>query len=106
MDPAPENDLVSTPQRHILTPTNTSETSQVRLVCGCRFPLTWVGNGDTSVIRYSGITTDSLNSHTVNVNAVTAGLASGTYTSYLALSAPDFFKVIFRDTIYDTLVVP
>jgi hypothetical protein len=106
VDRTPENDLTSTPQSHRLTATNLNETSEVRLVCGCQFPLTVTGYGDTSVIRYRVDTKDTLKNYVVTVSANSAGLASGTYTSYISLSAPDFFKGVFHDTIYDTLVVP
>lgn len=106
----PENKLLHNPQNQTLTPATPNRSLKSTLVCGCGFVLRIDGKGgDTATMKYSvptAITGDTLDSHDITVTADVAGLAGGTYTSWLALSTPDIFKGALRDTIYDTLIVP
>jgi hypothetical protein len=105
----PENKLIHDPQSQQLTLAAPNRTVKSTLVCGCGFVLKAEGAGDTSIIKYSVPSVaigDTLVSHNITVTANTTGLASGTYTSWLALRMDDVLKGPLRDTIFDTLVVP
>lgn len=104
----PENKMIHDPQSQVLTAATPNRTVKSTLVCGCGFILRIDGQGgDTAIIQYRIPTAgDTLTAHDIAVTANTAGLTSGTYTSWIALSTPDVFKGALRDTIYDTLIVP
>jgi hypothetical protein len=106
----PENKLQHAPQSQILTPAQPSRVVKSTLVCGCGFILMLDSmGGDTNVITYSipSVATGATQqSHDVTVTANTTGLASGMYTSWVALHMDDQLKGPLRDTIYDTLNVP
>jgi len=105
----PENKLIHSPASQVLTPAAPTRTVKSTLVCGCGFVLQVEGAGDTNIIKYNTPTVKtgaSLQSHDIGVSADPAGLAAGTYTSWLALKMDDVLKGALRDTIYDTLIVP
>lgn len=102
----PPAKLEHTPTGGQLTGTPPSLTVTSSLNCGCAFALTISGAGDTSIIKYSiSNAATQLTSHAVTVSAP-AGLAKGTYTSWLALQTPDPNVKFLRDTLRDTLIVP
>lgn len=105
----PENDLLHSPESETLSVSKPTRTVQSTLVCGCGFVLRVEATGGDPAITYSVPTAaagDTLTSHNITVSANTTGLASGTYTSWLALYTPYTFERVYRDTIYDTLIVP
>jgi hypothetical protein len=106
----PENKLQHSPQSQTLTVASPTRSVESSLVCGCGFVLKLDGfGGDTNIIAYSMPSVDAQTQqlkHTITVSANTTGLASGTYTSWVALHMDDVLKGALRDTIYDTLIVP
>ncbi len=101
-----ENQLVHSPTSGILTKTDSTRTVNSTVTCGCTFPLYVAGAGDTSIIKYDLSTAgDTVYTHKILVRAYPTGLAMGTYTSWLALEKPDFYKGFLRDTVRDTLVI-
>lgn len=101
-----ENKLVHTSSKTILTATDSTRVVDSYITCGCTFPVYISGAGDTSIIKYSLPTEgDTITTHPINVKAYPTGLATGTYTSWLALEKPDFYKGYLRDTVRDTLVI-
>ena len=103
----PPAKLLHDPISGQLTVATPSRTVTSKLNCGCPFALTISGAGDTSIIKYSIPTKDTaISSHTITISAKTAGLAKGTYTSWLALQTPDPNVKFLRDTLRDTLIVP
>ncbi len=111
--PTPPNEvevpvtLDHNPATKQLTVAAPSKTLTATLSCGCPFAITIVNAGDTSIIKYSIPTkNDELSAHSITVSANPTGLASGTYTSFLALQTPDPRVTFLRDTLRDTLIVP
>lgn len=101
-----ENLLVHSPTSGILTKTDSTRMVSSTVTCGCAFPVYIAGAGDTSIIKYDLTTAgDTLVSHKIKVTAYPSGVALGTYTSWLALEKPDFYKGFLRDTLRDTLVI-
>jgi hypothetical protein len=101
-----ENQLVHNSTKSILTKTDSTRTVNSVVTCGCPFPVFIAGAGDTSIIRYSLATEgDTISSHPIKVTGHPSGLAVGTYTSWLALEKPDFYKGYLRDTLRDTLII-
>lgn len=101
-----ENMLVHTSTRTILTATDSTRIVRSEVTCGCSFPVYISGAGDTSIITYSLVSEgDTLSSHPITVTAHPSGLTAGTYTSWLALEKPDFYKGFLRDTVRDTLII-
>ena len=101
-----ENLLVHSPTSGILTKTDSTRTVNSTVTCGCSFPVYIAGAGDTSIIKYDLTTAgDTVVTHKIAVTAHPTGVAVGTYTSWLALEKPDFYKGFLRDTVRDTLVI-
>lgn len=101
-----ENQLVHSSSKTTLTATDSTRIVNSYVTCGCTFPVYIAGAGDTSIIKYSLTTEgDTITSHPIEVTAHPTGLATGTYTSWLALEKPDFYKGYLRDTVRDTLVI-
>jgi hypothetical protein len=101
-----ENQLVHSSTKTKLTATDSTRLVNSYITCGCTFPVYISGAGDTSIIKYSLPSEgDTITTHPINVTAHPTGLAMGTYTSWLALEKPDFYKGYLRDTVRDTLVI-
>lgn len=101
-----ENMLVHNSSKTKLTAIDSTRTVNSVVTCGCPFPVFIAGAGDTSIIKYNLATEgDTISSHPIKVTAHPSGVALGTYTSWLALEKPDFYKGFLRDTVRDTLVI-
>jgi hypothetical protein len=101
-----ENLLVHSSTKTTLTALDSTRTVNSYVTCGCTFPVYISGAGDTSIIKYSLPTEgDTITTHSIKVTGHPTGLATGTYTSWLALEKPDFYKGYLRDTVRDTLVI-
>jgi hypothetical protein len=101
-----ENTLTHKSTKTTLTATDSTRTVDSYVTCGCPFPVYIAGAGDTSIIKYNLATEgDTITTHPIKVTGHPSGLASGTYTSWLALEKPDFYKGYLRDTVRDTLII-
>jgi ABC-type Fe3+-hydroxamate transport system substrate-binding protein len=101
-----ENQLVHSSAKGTLTKTDSTRTVNSVVTCGCPFPVYISGAGDTTIIKYSLVSEgDTIVTHPIKVTGLPFGLAKGTYTSWLALEKPDFYKGYLRDTVRDTLMI-
>ena len=109
-DPGTPNALLSSPDTLNITKATPTAASTLSLACGCEFDYSATNFGDTSKIRFTlQPSTGKLNSYTITASALPA-TPSGTYTSWVSLSAPDAdvnnVVHIFYDTLHVTLKVP
>ncbi|HZK75575.1 MAG TPA: hypothetical protein VFD13_01590 [Candidatus Kapabacteria bacterium] len=89
---APATTLISAPSSLTLSKADSSASSSIGLSCGCTFPLTVIGYGDTSIIHFSfAEKLDSkLTTHNLSARIIPSSLSSpGTASSWIRLSTPN-----------------